>query len=229
MTDAPFDFDAAPDFVAQYDRGPPLFIPGYAASHVMAATVLLDRIGADGQLMIVGAGGGIEIAAFAAMCPQWQYVAVDPSQAMLDLGSSRLKRERPEVSVEWLRGVTADAPAGPFDAATAFHCLMFAPDDGTRLQQLKAIHTRLKPGAPFLMVHPASDRQGRTTDLNRYTKHAELMGAEQDLIARASAMVTTQVHLLSPAREEELLREAGFHVEGLFYQGLWIRGWEATA
>jgi hypothetical protein len=39
-----FDFDANPDFVAEYDCGPPLFIPGCAASHAMAAAVLTDRI-----------------------------------------------------------------------------------------------------------------------------------------------------------------------------------------
>ena len=27
MTTQPFDFDDNPDFVAQYDRGPPMFMP----------------------------------------------------------------------------------------------------------------------------------------------------------------------------------------------------------
>jgi tRNA (cmo5U34)-methyltransferase len=107
--------------------------------------------------------------------------------------------------------------------------VQFAPDDGARLDQLKAIRVRLKPDAPFLMVHPATDAWKRAVSLKRYIEHARLMGAEEELTTRASEMVETQVHLLSPAREEELLREAGFTIEGEFYRGLWVYGWEATA
>jgi tRNA (cmo5U34)-methyltransferase len=133
MTSSSFDFDANPDFVAEYDRGSPMFIPGYAASHAMAAAVLLDRIGPAGDILVVGAGGGIEIAAFNRLCSGWRCTGVDPSQAMLDLAGSRLAREAPGSGAALVQGVSADAPAGPFDAATAFYCLMFAPDDGTRL------------------------------------------------------------------------------------------------
>ena len=229
MTTQPFDFDNNPDFVAQYDRGPPMFMPGYAASHVMAATVLIDRIGPDADVLIVGAGGGIEIAAFARLCPGWRYVAVDPSQAMLDLAAARFSREQPDTQVKLIKGVADDAPAGPFDAATAFLCLFFVPDDGTRLAQLKAIHARLKPGAPFLMIHTAAEPERRATHLTRYGIHARLSGAEEDLIEKATAMQDSQVHILTPDREADLLREAGFTLNGMFYQGLWVRGWEATA
>jgi tRNA (cmo5U34)-methyltransferase len=229
MTSSSFDFDANPDFVAEYDRGPPMFIPGYAASHAMAAAVLLDRIGPNGNVLVIGAGGGIEIAAIHRFCAGWWFTGVDPSQAMLDLATARLARDAPDIVVELMNGVSTDAPAGPFDAATAFHCLMFAPDDGTRLAELKAIHQRLKPGAPLLLCHPASDAQDWTKNLGRYVHHARLMGAEEELIARASAMVQTQVHILSPDRDMALLREAGFTIEGEFYRGLWVRGWEATA
>lgn len=229
MTDEAFDFDANPDFVAEYDRGPPMFMPGYAASHVMAASVLVDRIGADADLLVVGAGGGVEIAAFAGLCADWRFVAVDPSQAMLDLAATRLERERPRTQTNLIKGVAGDAPFGPFDAATAFLCLMFVPDDGSRLEQYKAIRRRLKPGSPFLMIHATTDPDCRERDLARYAIHARLMGAEEELVERASAMQTSQVHLLTPDRESGLLRDAGFEVNGIFYQGLWVRGWEATA
>jgi tRNA (cmo5U34)-methyltransferase len=229
VTASKFDFDQNPDFVSEYDRGPPLFIPGYAASHAMAAAVLLDRIGPQGDVLIVGAGGGVEIAAFHRFCEGWQYTGVDPSQAMLDLASARLSRDAPGIAVALVSGVATDAPVGPFDAATAFHCLMFAPDDGTRLAELQAIHARLKPCAPFLLCQPATDKQDWMQSLGRYAHHARLMGAEEDLITRASAMVESQVHILSPARDHALLKEAGFTVNGEFYRGLWVRGWEATA
>ena len=229
MTTQTFDFDKNPDFVAEYDRGPPMFIPGYAASHIIAATVLTSRIGASGDILVIGAGGGVEIAAFAAITPGWRYTGVDPSRAMLDLARTRLTRERSEVNVALHQGVAADAPPGPYDAATALLCLMFAPDDGSRLDQLKAVRERLKPGSPFLMIHPAVGGADRQAAIDRYAQHARLMGAEEELIARAVAMQEDQVHVLSPDREEQLLRDAGFTIDGIFFRGLWVHGWEATA
>jgi tRNA (cmo5U34)-methyltransferase len=224
-----YRFDDNLDFVARYDEGPPLFVPGYHASHVMAASILLERIGAAGNLLIVGAGGGVEIAAFARFAPGWCYCAVDPSDAMLDLVAARLARFDPAPEVSLVQGVSSDAPDGPFDAATAFLCLPFVPDDGMRLAQLRAIHARLKPGAPFLMVHAVSAPERWEPDLSRFATHARLSGADEALVATALAMQREHLHVLTEEREAALLREAGFRLDGIFYQGLWIRGWEATA
>jgi SAM-dependent methyltransferase len=48
--------------------------------------------------------------------------------------------------------VAADAARKTFDAATAFLIMNFVPDDGRRLETLREIHARLKPGARFLMI-----------------------------------------------------------------------------
>jgi len=43
------------------------------------------------------------------------------------------------------------------------------------------------------------------------------------------AAVAEHVHILSPAQDEALLREAGFSRVESFYQGLGFRGWLALA
>lgn len=224
-----FAFDDNPDLVARYDEGPSRFVPGYAASHITAATILADRVGESANILVVGAGGGVEIAAFHRLCATWRYVGIDPSAAMNDLARRRFDRDCPEVSAELLLGTVDEAPAGPFDAATAFLCLMFAPDDGARLAQLRAIHARLKPGTPFLMMHAASTPETIERDFERFALHARMQGADEETIDMAIAFNRTHVHIVSPEREEELLAEAGFKLDGLFHSGLWIRGWEASA
>jgi len=225
----PYDFDAVPEHVRSFDKGPPLFVPAYEESHTMAATVLSDRIGNQAQLLVVGAGGGIEIARFARQFPRWRFTGVDPSRAMLDLASARLNDEA--VGTEWtlVQGTAADAPDGPFDAATAFLCLSFVPDDGARLAQLRAIHQRLKPGAPFLMIHAASKTEHLERDFARFAQHALLRGADADLVNTAVSVNRQSINILTPEREAELLEQAGFRLDGIFYCGLWIHGWEATA
>jgi hypothetical protein len=46
---------------------------------------------------------------------------------MLDLAHTRMQREGPAAQDALVRGTATHFQPGPFDAATAFHCLMFVP------------------------------------------------------------------------------------------------------
>ena len=50
------DFDRNWALTDNYEQGPRWFIPGYDASHAMAAVLLRDRIGDRGRILVVGAG-----------------------------------------------------------------------------------------------------------------------------------------------------------------------------
>jgi tRNA (cmo5U34)-methyltransferase len=223
------NFDKLPEHVARYLEGPPVFIPGYHASHAMAAAVLAQRLGADPHLLIVGAGGGVEVERFSEHLPGSRFTAIDPAESMIDLGRVTTQEVTPPERIDWHMCDATGAPPGPFDAATAFLCLMFVPDDGSRLKQLRAIHQRLKHGAPFLMMHAATAESTRERDFDRFAAHARLRWADDEWIGYAVDMNRNQTHILSDARERELLEAAGFTVDGLYFKGLWIHGWEATA
>ncbi|MBI1238439.1 MAG: methyltransferase domain-containing protein [Alphaproteobacteria bacterium] len=226
-----YDFDADPQFVATYEKGPRWFIPGYDAIHTMAAALLLERIGPRGHLLVLGAGGGAEITALARH-GEWRFSGIDPSEQMLALAHHILAREGIEKTrVALTRGFIPDAPAGPFDGATCFLTLPFLPDDGTRLQGLKAIRQRLKPGAPFLMVHAcgAQDAPEFAKTLSLYGRHGGLMGAPEEVVARAIEMNAGVLRILPEAREMALLAEAGFAKAESFYQGLMVKGWICEA
>jgi tRNA (cmo5U34)-methyltransferase len=223
------NFDALPEHVARYLEGPPVFVPGYHASHVVAASILAQRTGQEPDILVVGAGGGVEVAALAGHLPSSSFTAIDPSSSMIDLGRVTTKDVAQPDRIRWHVCDATGALDGPFDAATAFLCLMFVPDDGSRLEQYREIHRRLRPGGPFLMMHSASDDAHRERDFERFALHAKFNGAGPEWIEMAVQMNRKQVHLLSAKREKELLQEAGFRVDGIFFKGLWIHGWEATA
>lgn len=140
-----FDHDAPPDIVADFDRLPRLFIPGYDASHANAAVLMAEAIGESGLILAIGAGGGAELGQFARVCRSWRFTAVDPSVAMLEHTKARLASMDAGDRLTTLAGVSTDAPEGPFDSAIALLALHFVPDDGTRLTQLIAIRQRLRP------------------------------------------------------------------------------------
>jgi hypothetical protein len=50
------DFDRNPALSDNYERAPRWFVPGYDASHAMAAVLLRDRIGERGHILVLGAG-----------------------------------------------------------------------------------------------------------------------------------------------------------------------------
>jgi tRNA (cmo5U34)-methyltransferase len=72
------DFDRNPALSDNYERAPRWFIPGYDASHAMAAVLLRDRVSEHGQILVVGAGGGVELSVFARECQGWTFTGVDP-------------------------------------------------------------------------------------------------------------------------------------------------------
>lgn len=223
------DFDTHPDLVDNYDRMPRLFNPGYDASHAMAAALLIESMADDAQILLIGAGGGAELVRFIDSAPRWSFVATDPSAAMLDRARAKVSANYADDRVQFETCDALTAPSGPFDAATAFLALHFVPDDGARLECYRAIHTRLRGGAPFLLVNGAVGEADFERELRRYVAHARLMGAEQHWIDEAMVMMRGGVHLVAPEREIELLREAGFGGIEQFYQGLWIHGWSAHA
>lgn len=229
MTDPrPYSFDDHAELTANYDTIVRRFIPGYATIHDLAA-LRLAELGVAGELLVIGAGGGGELARFATVVPGWRFTAVDPSSTMLRQAADRLDTLGVGERLTCVEGVSTDAPPGPFDAATAFLALFFVADDGARLGQLRAIHARLKPGAPLLMAHAAVEAEHFERDLARYAAHARANGADDAMIDAAVASQQTVVHILSPDREVALLRAAGFRRVEPFFQALWICGWAATA
>ena len=142
-----------PQAVARYAEVPPRMVPGFAGLQRMAMLLLAERAPADGRVLVLGAGGGLEIKAFTEAQPGWRFDGVDPSAAMLDL--ARLALEPFAACVTLHQGLIHVAPDGPFDAATCLLTLHFVEHD-ERLRTLKEIHRRLKPGAPLVV---AQDRK----------------------------------------------------------------------
>jgi tRNA (cmo5U34)-methyltransferase len=220
-----------PEAVSAYEQGPRWFVPAYEASHDMAAVLLQEFLPEQGHVLVVGAGGGIELAALARAGTQWRFTGVDPAGPMLDMARGRFSAMGALDRVDLIQGFASDAPAGLFDAATCFLTLHFIPDDGSRLATLRDIRSRLKPGGPFLLINGCLDKTAARfdRDMARYAAFARFKGAPEEMTRNAAAAVAEQVHLLPAARDEALLAEAGFHSVEPFYRGLWVHGWLALS
>jgi tRNA (cmo5U34)-methyltransferase len=70
---------ADPQAVARYAEGPPRVVPGFANMQRTTRLLLAERAPDDARVLVLGAGGGLELKAFAAAHPGWRLDGVDPS------------------------------------------------------------------------------------------------------------------------------------------------------
>lgn len=203
-------------------------VPGFHHLQTMAALLLAERVRDDARLLILGAGGGLELKVFAELQPGWSFDGVDPSAEMLGLAKRTLG---PLVSrVRLHEGTIHGAPEGPFDGATCLLTLHFLSAD-ERLRTLAEVRRRLKPGAPFVVAHHSFPRAvgEKALWLARYAAFATASGVPASQARRAAAAIGERLPVLSPEEDEALLREAGFRDVALFYAGFTFKGWVAYA
>jgi tRNA (cmo5U34)-methyltransferase len=217
-----------PEAVSRYSEGPPRYVPGFADLHRMAAILLAERAPPVARVLVLGAGGGLELKAFAEAQSGWTFDGVDPSAEMLGLAERTLGPLAAHVRLH--KGYIQDAPEEPFDAATCLLTLHFLPPD-ERLQTLREIRRRLNPGAPFVAAH-SSFPQGkgeRSVWLRRYAAFAIASGADPAEVENARAAVEAHLNILAPEQDEAILRDAGFSDVAPFYAAFTWRGWVAYA
>jgi tRNA (cmo5U34)-methyltransferase len=194
----------------------------------MTDLLLAERMPDDGRVLVLGAGGGLELEHLAAMHPDWTFDGVDPSAEMLRLAGATTERFAGRIRLH--EGYVDGAPAGPFDAAVCLLTLHFIPA-AERLETLRHLRDRLKSGGPLVVAHHSFPPQppARETWLARYAAYAVGSGFPADRMAKSIGAIRDRLPVLSPADDEALMREAGFADVSLFYAALTFRGWVAYA
>jgi tRNA (cmo5U34)-methyltransferase len=213
---------------ASYLNGPPRQVPGYAGLLRMAELLLAERIPADGRILVLGAGGGLELKAFAEARPAWSFDGIDPSAPMLRLAAETVGPHAARVRLH--EGYAEQAPEGPFDGATSILVFHFMTPE-QRLDALRQLHRRLKPGAPLVLAH-ISFRQAepeRSLWIGRHVAFGAAAGLSDEQMESARQAIGTRLTILPPQDEEAMMREAGFVGISQFYAAFSFRGWVSYA
>lgn len=207
------------------------FIPGRQALFVIVESSFLELLpSGPARILVVGAGGGEEILRLGENNPDWSFVGVDTYEPMVALARHRLAETavgaRSTVHTQTIESLDENE----FDATTCILTAHFVPDDGSKLAFFKAIRTRMKPGAPLAIIDGVGVAGEAETELLRrlWKRHAIRNGAPVEL-AESNAENFKKVAIVSVAREEELLADAGFQRLTPIFRGLAIKGWLAFA
>lgn len=213
-----------PGAVAHYHQGPPRLVPGFDDLHRLAQVLLAERAPDDARVLVLGAGGGLELKAFAQARPGWTFDGVDPSHEMLELALDTVGEHTERIRLH--QGYVDAAPRGPFDAAVCLLTMHFMPLCERR-HAVRAIRRRLRRGAPFVVAHMsfAQDEDERALWLARDEAYAVASGAPPEEARHRREVIERVLPVLAPEQDEALLREEGFKDVSLFYAAGVFRGW----
>lgn len=215
---------------AEYAQQSRIALAGYDACHELSACMLSAALGAGmpARVLVVGAGGTAgEIITSAKLEPHWSFVAVDPSQPMLDLAVMNITQAGIADRVVAVTGAVSDLdPAPLFDTAIMIGVLHHLPGDKAKHDVLTEIAMRLKPDAPFVIAgnyrHYASQPLLMAAWANRWRMNGA--GAEE-----IEAKMNKILQGAEPPQSEEaifaLLTDAGFKQPMRFFASLFWGAW----
>lgn len=212
--------------VSSYAENAARMVPGMHDLPRMAGALLEESVPADARILVLGAGGGLELRALAEIYTHWRFDGVDPSAEMLQLARTTLGPFESRAQLH--QGYIDTAPMGPFDGATCLLTLHFLPPE-ERLETLRLLHRRLKTGAPLVVVHHSIPNDG--ADRDKWLKRSAGFAIASGMLASQAntniPALKDRLPILTPEQDVELFRQAGFVGIELFYCAFTFKGWVA--
>src|SRR5215213_5684396 len=97
-----------PATASSYIKGAHASVPWLSAVHSLVEQILAETVPDDGRVLVVGAGGGLELAYLAERHDGWTFDGVDPSAPMLELARETMGPSATRASLT--EGYVEDAP-----------------------------------------------------------------------------------------------------------------------
>ena len=214
----------------EYARQSRIALAGYDACQDLAACMLAASLGdaPSAKVLVVGAGGTAqEIIAMASLEPEWRFMAVDPSQPMLDAARQQLEAnhllDRTTLHLGTLEDLAADAS---YDAATLIGVLHHLEGDDAKARMLRSIRAHLKPGAPLIVAGNHYAYASQPLLLAAWGQRWRQHGATPDEVkAKLGKILQGADPPHSEAAVQKLLHDAGFGDATRFFSSLFWGAW----
>ena len=214
------------DAAKRYDERNSKLNPISHNLHFLMSLVLKD-LPQRSRILSVGAGTGAEILFLSQVNPHWTFVAVDPSEAMLNVCRERLTSAGAADRCEFILGYVEDAPKeARFDAALSVLVAHFVKRD-ERVAFYQCMVDRLRSGGYLVNAEISYDLDSAEfpSMLTNWEAVQKLMGATPESLATLPKMLKEALSILSPSETESFLKQSGLQLPVRFFQAFMINGW----
>ena len=211
---------------ASYDRINANLAPTREALYLLIRTIL-TALPSEAQILCVGVGTGTEMIALAEAFPRWQFTAVDPAAAMLDVCRREVDKRGLTPRCTFHEGYLDTLPASePFDAATCILVSHFMQEEQRR-GFFRQIAVRLHPQGYLISADLAYDMAAPTYPdiLAVWMRMLTGAGFPAYDVEKFRASYGRETAVLPPHEVEAIITTGGFGVPVQFYQNLLIHAW----
>ncbi len=198
-----------------------------ASLHLQMRTIL-SGLPSDANILCVGAGTGTELLYLAKEFPSWQFTALDPAEAMLNLCKQKAVEAGIDQRCSFHCGYIDSLPAAkPFDAATSILVSHFLTDKAERIHFFSEIAARLRLGGILINADLSFDTSASNylTLMAQWLQLLKWANWPANDVDKLPEVYKEHVAMLPPAEVESLLKQAGFNAPILFSQSLFIHSW----
>lgn len=210
------------DEASNYDQRITRLVPGYELLHQTTAAQLTTTLPEAATVLIIGAGTGKEVCDLAKAQPNWQFIAQDISQDMLDIAHQRFAEQGISGRVSIHCGCPSEL-SQQADAALCLLVLHFVKDNGDKKALLQAVKSKLKKGAALYLA----DLMRPETAFERDAQFilCKELGLTDAGVERMRHNFEHEFYALDRMRLAELLSEVGFGTPKLYFKALGFSGY----
>jgi len=218
------------EWSSEYDDTAHKIIPAYHSIYELTQHLLRDKLNKEARILVAGAGTGKELIDYSQNNSHWSFTGFDPAEPMLSIARKKVMAASLDNKIFLVLGLIDDVAEKDFDAATSILVMHFLPDDGTKLNFLKGIANKLKPGALIVLV----DLEGEIGSdefitLNAAWKNQQIFKrGENDRVREEFVRRKKEVHFIPQKRIESLLEEVGFIKIHKFFKAYLFGGYVAV-
>jgi tRNA (cmo5U34)-methyltransferase len=212
---------------SSYDKRFAKLAPLRDTIHLLIRTIL-SELPENARILCVGVGTGLELIYLAQNFPQWQFTAIEPATAMLDICRQKAEEYGIASRCTFHEGYLDSLPVSDaFDAATCLLVSHFIMQQDERSNFFRQIATRLRPEGYLVSSDLVSDMstpeyQSLLEVWLRMLKYSEMPVEE---VEKFRVSYGRDVALLSPQTVEAIITKSGFESPVLFFQTLLIHAW----
>lgn len=189
--------------------------------------LILKGLPPRSRILCVGAGTGAEILFLSKIYPEWTFLALDPSEGMLNVCRDRLSAAGVLDRCEFFHGYVHDLPYGAeFDATLAILVAHFVKRD-EKVDFFRGMAERLKKGGYLVNMEISFDLDstGYPLMLKNWESIQTLMGATAESLAKLPSALKDVLSVMPPAEIGRLIRLGGIDNPVQFFQAFMICGW----